>query len=260
MSQSLVLSPRECQGKTWHPPQDLAFAQHRALIPLHAGELAKAAAAMPLSAVKEGREWRLVGVCGLEGGHNLFIRQGQWLGHYRPEWLVSWPFEIVSVGEKGLVAFDRDSGLLAEGGQAGEESAEPFFDDQGQMTEAVATRVEALKAAYRKQQTTQKALQALAKAKVLTPWPETLRSQLGLSIEGLHMVDEKALAQLDDGAFLSLRKAQALPIAYALNLSIPQTHLLVRLARMNPAQAEAPETLDSFFGDDDEEFSFDFDS
>ncbi|MFG6157356.1 SapC family protein [Halomonas sp. 1390] len=259
MSQSLVLSPRECQGKSWLPPKDLRFAQHRSLILLHAGELAKAAAAMPLAVVKEGREWRLVGVCGLDLGHNLFIRQGQWLGHYRPEWLSSWPFEIISVGEKGLVAFDRDSGLLGEEGQTGQESAEPFFDAEGQMLEAVATRVEALKAAHRKQQATQKALQALASAGVLTPWPETLQSQLGLSINGLHMVDEKALAQLDDEAFLALRKTQALPIAYALNLSIPQTHLLARLARMNPAQAEAPETLDSFF-EDDEELSFDFDS
>lgn len=255
MSQPLVLSPRECQGKTWHPPQNLAFAQHRSLIPLNAGELAKAAAAMPLAVVKDGREWRLVGVCGLELGHNLFIRQGQWLGHYRPEWLASWPFEIVTVGEKGLVAFDRDSGLLAVEGEG-----ESFFDAEGQMTDAVTTRVEALKAAHAKHQATQKAIKALAKAKVITPWPEALMSQVGLSIEGLHMIDEKALAQLDDGAFLSLRKAQALPIAYALNLSIPQTHLLARLARMNPAQAEAPESLDSFFEDDDEEFSFDFDS
>lgn len=259
MPQPLVLSPKECQGKAWHPPQDLAFAQHRSLIPLHAGELAKAVAAMPLAAVKEGREWQLVGVCGLENGHNLFIRQGQWLGHHRPEWLASWPFEIVSVGDKGLVAFDRDSGLMDEGGQAGEERAEPFFDEQDQMSEAVASRVEALKAAYRKQQTTQKALSALASAGVLAPWPEALMSQVGLSIEGLHMIDEKALAQLDDGAFLSLRKAQALPIAYALNLSIQQTHLLVRLARANPATQATPDNLDAVFEDDDE-LVFDFDS
>ncbi|GAA3898617.1 hypothetical protein GCM10022228_06600 [Halomonas cibimaris] len=253
MPTPLVLSPRECQSKTWHPPQDLAFAQHRSLIPLHAGELAKAAAAMPLAAVKEGREWRLMGVCGLENGYNLFIREGKWLGHYRPEWLSSWPFEIVSVGEKGLVAFDRDSGMLA-----GEGEGEPFFDAEGQMLDAVASRVEALKAIHRKQQTTQKALDALASAGILAPWPETLRDPLGLSIDGLYRVDEHALAQLDDESFLTLRRAQALPIAYAINLSIPQTHLLARLARLNPASAAAPENLDEFFGDDDE-LSFDFD-
>lgn len=72
------------------------------------------------------------------------------------------------------------------------------------------------------------------------------------------MVDEKALSLLDDEAFFALRCVQALPIAYALNLSIPLTHLLASLARMNPAQAEALERLDSVFGDD-EELSFDFD-
>jgi len=43
------------------------------------------------------------------------------------------------------------------------------------------------------------------------------------------------------------------------NLSISQTHLLVRLARLNPGNVAAPANLDAVFGDD-EEFSFDFDS
>lgn len=249
----LVLSPKECQGLTWHPPQDLGFAADKALVPLHAGELAKAAAAMPLALVQQGREWRLVGVCGIDSRHNLFIKNGKWLGHYRPEWLATYPFQIVTVGEKGLVTFDRDAGLLGA-----EEEGEPFFDEQGQMSEAVATRVETLKDAHGKQQATQKALDTLAKTKVITPWPEALQNQLGLSIDGLHMVDEKALAQLDDEAFLSLRSAQALPIAYAVNLSLPQAHLLARLARLNPASMTAPENLDSFF-DGDEDLSFDFD-
>ena len=140
----------------------------------------------------------------------------------------------------------------------GSNEGEPFFDEQGQMTEAVAIRIEALKISHRKHQATQKALSALAKANVITPWPETLHSQLGLSINGLHMIDEKALAQLNDETFLSLRKAQALPIAYAVNLSLPQTHLLSRLARLNPGHVAAPENLDSFF-DNDEDLSFDFD-
>jgi hypothetical protein len=255
MSKPLVLSPKECQGKTWHPPQDLGFAAAQALLPLHAGELAKAAASLPLALVKEGREWRLVGVCGLETGHNLFIKDGKWLGNYRPAWLAAYPFDIVAVGEKGILTFDRDSGLEDPHG-----AGEPFFDEQGQMKEAVATRVETLKAAHAKQQASQKAIQALAKAKVITPWPEALTSQLGLAIDGLHMIDERALSQLDDEAFLALRKAQALPIAYALNLSIPQTHLLARLSRLNPGSVAAPENLDELFGEGDDELTFDFDS
>lgn len=120
----------------------------------------------------------------------------------------------------------------------------------------MATHVEALKAAHRKHQTTQKAVKALVKAKVVTHWPEALQSQLGLTVDGLHMIDEKALSQLDHEVFLELRKAQALPIAYAVNLSIPQTHLLARLARLHPGSGATPDNLDATFGDDDEEFSF----
>ena len=255
MSTPLVLSPKECQGKTWHPPVDLSFAAGEALLPLHAGELAQAAASMPLALFKEGRDWRLVGVCGLESGHNLFIKSGKWLGNYCPAWLSTYPFQMVAVGEKGMLTFDRDSGLEDAHG-----AGQPFYDEAGGLREAVATRVEVLKKNHRKHQNTAQALKALAKAKVMTPWPEALQRQLGLSIEGLHMVDERALAQLNDEAFLALRKAQALPVAYALNLSIPQTHLLARLARLNPGGGAVPESFDHVFGGDDDELTFDFDS
>lgn len=253
MPNPLVISPKECWGLTWHPPIDLSFAAETVLLPLHAGEMAKAAASMPLALVKQGREWQLVGVCGLEPAHNLFIKQGQWLGHYRPQWLATWPFAVTQVGEKSLVTFERDSGLLdAEGG-------EPFFDAEDQPSGRTAEVIATLKANHGKRQRTRDALSALQRAGVITPWPETLQSQLGMSVPGLHMVDERALAELDDEAFLALRKAQALPIAYAVNLSLSQSHLLTRLARVNSGKAPVEENLDNFFGDD-EELTFDFDS
>ncbi|WNL40137.1 SapC family protein [Halomonas sp. PAMB 3232] len=255
MSNLLVLNPRECEGKTWHPPVDLDFASSHALLPLHGRELARAAASMPLALIQGAKGWQLVGVCGLAQGHNLFIREGKWLGSYRPEWLSTWPFEIVTQGDRGAVAFDRDSGLEDEHG-----AGEPFFDDQGEMYPAVSSRVETLKASFTRHRATQKALNALAEAEVLTPWPESLRESASISIEGLYMIDERALAELGDEAFLALRKAQALPIAYALNLSLTQTHLLARLARINPGHVAAPENLDDMFDGDDDEFSFDFDS
>ncbi|XKH59379.1 hypothetical protein LG290_11900 [Halomonas sediminis] len=45
-----------------------------------------------------------------------------------------------------------------------------------------------------------------------------------------------------------------------MNLSSPQTHLLARLARLNPGTVAAPENLEAVFGEDDEELNFDFDS
>lgn len=254
MSNPLTLSPQKCQGKTWHPPHNVDFASSTTLLPLHGRELAKAAASMPLALVNSGDTWQLVGVCGLMPGHNLFVREGMWLGNYRPEWLATWPFEIATRGDRGYVTFDRDSGLEDPHG-----AGEPFFDDQDEMHEAVASRVKTLKAGFPRHQSTRKALNALASAKIITPWPEALKEPLGMTIEGLYMIDEPAMAQLDDEAFLALRKAQALPIAYALNLSLPQMHLLGRLARLNPGHVAALASLDEVFGDDDE-LGFDFDS
>ncbi|QJQ96036.1 MULTISPECIES: SapC family protein [Halomonadaceae] len=159
MPTPLVLSPKECQGKTWQPPVDLSFATNKALLPLHAGELAKAAASMPIALVKEGHEWHLVGVCGLQPGHNLFVREGKWLGNYQPQWLATWPFEVMPVGDKTLVTFDRDSGLLSA------EEGEPFFDSEDKPAPALEAVLATLKASHAKQQTTRQAIAALARAR-----------------------------------------------------------------------------------------------
>lgn len=257
MSNYLVISPKECQGLAWHPPRDVGFAATNPLVPLHAGELAKAAATMPLAIVQEGREWKLVGVAGLRQDHNLFIKDGQWLGHYKPQSLTTWPFTVVNIGEKGVVTMDRDSGLVAA--SADELDAEPFFTSQGLPASALEMVLSVLKATHAKQRATQRALTALNAAKVITPWPENLTTPMGMHINGLHMINEKALAELDDETFLTLRKNQSLPLAYALNLSLQQSHLLTRLARLNPGQVATPENLDTIF-DDDDELNFDFDS
>lgn len=256
MSNPLIITPKTCAGLSWFPPADVAFAARQPLIPLHAGELASAATTMPLAVLKEGRQWRLVGVCGVGEGHNLFVKQGKWLGAYRPQWLSTWPLQIIEIGEKGVLALDRESGVLG----SGDDNGEAFFNGSDQPSPALAEKLERLKVSYAKQRTTQKALSALAKADLLVPWPKNVSEPLGLTIDGLHMVDEKALANLSDEDFLSLRRNQALPIAYALNLSLAQTHLLARLQRINGDHvSSAPENLDEVFGED-EDFTFDFDS
>ena len=239
MPKILALSPKDCQGKSWRMPADLAHLQHQSLIPLHAGELAKAAASMPLALLKQGGKWQLVAVCGQQAQQNLFIKNGEWLGGYQPAFLSSYPFDIVTVGDKGIATFDEASGLLDMSGQG-----EAFFDDAGQFMPAVTQRIEVLKDNIGLQHATQKAVEALQQAGVIMPWPESITNSAKLTIQGLHMVDEKALSQLSDQAFLMLRAAQALPIAYALNFSIQQAHLLHRLARLRDYVPDEPKGMD----------------
>ena len=66
------------------------------------------------------------------------------------------------------------------------------------------------------------------------------------------MLDEKALAKLDDKAFLALRPFGALAMGYAVNLSLGQTHILGRLQKLNPAKkSEEIADLEAFFEEDD---------
>lgn len=255
MNNFLPVSPRECQGLTWLPPADCLFAFEQPLLTLTAAEMGMAAASMPLALVKRGRpaRWELVAVCGLHSDRNLFVDgQGRWLGQYRPQSLNHWPFSMMRLSgrDQALLLFDRDSGLLREDG-----TGEPFFDDEGKPSSVLAQMLEQLKQVEARKGATEAAIQALASAGLLTPWPETVVEQTGLTIEGLHCVDERALAALDDTAFMALRRA--LPVAYGVNFSLYQTHLLARLARLQGgAAAPAGVTYEDVFG---EEGSISFD-
>lgn len=244
-----VIAPTHCRDKSWHRPQDLSFAQTQALIPLHAGELSQAAASMPLALIKQEAEWQLVGVCGLTPGHNLFIKNGQWLGTYQPLWLSTYPFSLLQIGQQAVLTCAPEAGAPADQG-------EPFFTADEQPAPAVAERLERLKASQSLQQATARATRALADTGLITPWPDSLCQQLNMQLPTLYRVDERALNQLENADFLQLR--QALPLAYALNFSLQQYHLLQRLVRINPAPATAAADVEALFGQQDDTISFNF--
>ena len=251
MESPFIVSPEHCQGVYWQPEKRLVAAQAQSLIPLHVGELAKAAASMPLALVKRDTQWQLVGVCGTHPNKNLFVHSGRWLGHYRPHWLVTHPFTMVAVGDKHVVTLAPDSELLSAA------KGEPFFNAAGEPEPALKETLTLLLSQMKYRRATQQALAALHSADVITPWPDALLETCGMDMQGLHRVDEKALNRLTSSQFIALRHAHALPLAYAVNFSLAQTHLLKRLARLSPDQAPPPENLDVLFGDD-EDLELDF--
>lgn len=247
MRDPLVVSFKECQHLRWTPLEDVGFAQDVALVPLTSSELSAAACSMPMAFVKQGRSWSLVGVCGVELSHNLFVRKGQWLGAYKPNWLQNWPFDLMIVREKAYLVFDKASGALVKQG------GEPFFESEHTMGPALSAISERMRPLAQAVQQTAKAIQLLSEAGVLVSWPESIRARVdGFSIPGLHMLDEKALAGLDDQAFLRLRSLGALTLGYAVNLSLGQTHIISRLQKLNPpAITNDIADLEAFFEEDD---------
>lgn len=223
----LALTPNDCKGKSWEIPSDLSHVQHQHLIPIHAGEIGRAAASMPLALVHTDRQWKLVAVCGLQAQENLFIYEGKWVASYQPAWLSTYPLDVVAVADKKIVVFDEASGLLRA-----DTLGAAFYDEAGALNAQLAQKVELLQASVAQHAISQQAIAAMVQADILRPWPQALLDSTGIQIEGLHMVDEKKLAALDNDTFIQLRRAKALPIAYGLNFSVWQAHLLTRAARL----------------------------
>ena len=233
----------------WTPPTDLAHIAGQPLIPLHAGEVGLAASTMPLAISKHNGAWQLVGVVGLQPQHNLFVHDGKWLGRYQPRSISTYGFDLQTVGKLSFLRFDTNSKFAASAEKVG---AEAMFTADGSLTPAVQQIQDQLLKDAPLFALTEKAIQALADANVLMPYPDVGTAH-GCD---LFAINEKALAELDDETFLGLRKAHALGIAYSVNLSLQQAHLLKRLEKYNPAVDSAAQVDDLFGNDETLKFNF----
>ena len=254
MPQFTVISRESHAGKKWQRFTGYGFASTSTVVPIVGVELARATLAMPLAFFQEAGRFVLVAVLSLTPGRNLLVApDGRWLGGYVPAFLRSYPFALVPKQgtEQLLPCVDTDSGLVVDGNAAGED----FIGPDGNMSPALKRAFDFLSDVERSRRTTDVAVAALAEAGVIQPWPITLKTEQGdQAVPGLHRVDEAALNALTDDVFLKLRKASALPIAYAQMLSMGQLGMFEHFARLqaqlrpqatSSLVAALPESLDS---------------
>lgn len=229
--QLTAISKEQFSGKAWRRYTSYAFAAGETLIPLVAAELAQAVPAMPLGFVQSGEGFQLVAVTALQQGANLFVApDGRWLGAYVPAALRGYPFRLVKPQDRAdsVLCIDQASGLVVEAGQG-----ETFFDEDGQPSKAVKDVLELLLQVERSRMATQWAVDALAAAGLIHPWPLSIKQgEQNMPVTGLHRIDEAALNALETEAFLTLRRSGALPVAYAQLLSMKQLAVLQQLAQI----------------------------
>jgi hypothetical protein len=246
--QLTAITAERYSGKAWRRYNGYAFAAKENLIALVAAELANAVPAMPVGFVQTGEAFQLVAVTGLEPGVNLFVApDGRWLGSYVPATLRGYPFRLVKVEgrEESLLCIDEASGLVVETGLG-----EPFFDETGQPAQALKQVLDFLSQVERSRMATQAAVDALAAAGLIQPWPLNIkRGEQQVAVTGLYRIDEAALHALDDKAFLGLRASGALPVAYAQLMSINQLAVLERLTQVQAKlQAQASRVVQKLAG------------
>lgn len=254
MARLVPLSLERHAGKAWLRFKDLAFARADAVVPVLDAEAALAASSMPLAFVQTDGRYVLVAVLSLEPGRNVFIApNSQWVGPYVPACFRVYPFRLLTPpgSDKALLCVDEDSGLLGATG-----TGEAFYDAAGNPSEAICGVFRHVELLERHRQATDVATAALADAGVLLPWD--LKVRVGGAekpVAGLYRVDEAILSGLEGDRFLELRKAGALPIAYAQMISMGQIRVLEELSRLHQHNTPALkadlgglESLDSIFG------------
>lgn len=273
MKTLIPLSPTQHLTHGWKRHDHYRFAAEDAWAPLLIAELPAALAAYPLAfTARPGGGYRLVALQGLHHGENLMLTpDGRWAVGYIPSHYRGYPFSLREVVEgeqrRGMLCFDHGSGLYRDAPDAAQ-GEERFFDDQGEPTELVAQLMRFLNQTQINRELTDRAVDALEQAGVLTDWalpvdnPDPERPLL----KGLKQIDQQALNALDGAALEGLQKVNALAVAYAQVFSGSRLGVLNKLYALHyppDAQEErhlhsVPEDLDQLFGgEDDIELDFD---
>ena len=204
---------------------------------------------MPIVFIEQAGRYGLTAMMSPMPGHNLFVGpDGEWLGGYAPSSLRSHPFRLVrrEGSEQMTLYVDEDSGVIRDADEAGE----PFFAADGKPSQSISTTMEFLGQIEANRVATDLAAASLAAASVIEPWPLEVEVNGKKTItKGLHRINEAALNELDDEAFLKLRKTSALRMADAQIMSMGQIARFAQLMRLREQLAQTPKiTPEGIFG------------
>lgn len=246
MTNTIQALSREVHGsKRWKRSANLHFAAKSNAVGLLADELPRAAMVLPLAFMKRGESFVPTAVLGLAPNENLLLdKDDKWIGRYTPATLRSYPFLLARpAGEedpaKRVLCVQSQNDVIVDG-----DEGSLIFDEKGEPSPEIKKMLEFLLQMEQSNAKTERAVAALAAAGVIVPWKLALQAgDKKQTLEGLFHVDEKALNELADEAYLKLRKAGAVALAHLMLLSEQNLPSLVELARhRRRAAAKAAET------------------
>jgi len=260
MTNIVPISQDEFTGKSWRRSQGFLFSANDMVCPLSLEEIPRAMRGMPLAFTRENDQYSIVAVLGLQEDVNFFVSsEGKWRGNYIPALYRAYPFVLAeNEAQEGqfVLCFSQDSGLLAE-----DDSAEPFFGAEDQLSETVAQIRDFLAKVQTGRTTCNAMCRVLDELDLIVPWELNIQVEDGnRRLEGLYQVSEDALNQLSDEDFLRVRNSGALPVIYSQLLSMQTMLELLRIAQtLSEAQSES--ALDDLnFGDADASQNISFDN
>jgi hypothetical protein len=248
------VTPERHASRWWHAPSSYSWATRDTAVPLAGSELARAALHLPIAFMRDGESLMPFAIVGLESGINLFVaHDGTWTAGYVPAALRSRPFALLPLQDgRKVLCIDEEAGRMS--GEQGT-SGHPFLSDGGKLSPLLQQCLDFLSAVEESRQSTRKACFALESYGVLVAWDIELKTATGMRrLEGLFRADEAKLNALPDEAFLDLRRAHAIPLAYAQLLSMQHIQVLGHRASARLQALQQPMTPVTASGDLDLSF------
>jgi hypothetical protein len=248
------VTPDRHASRWWNAPSSYSWAAREITVPLVSFELSRAVLHLPVAFMRQGETLMPFAIVGVESGVNLFVaHDGIWTGGYVPAALRSRPFALLPLQDgRRALCIDEEAGRVGtEQGPSGH----AFFSGDGKLSHALQQFLVFLSAVEESRQSTRQACLALEAHGVLVPWDIELKSDTGSRrLEGLFRLDEAKLDALPDEAFLGLRRARAMPLAYAQMLSMQHIQVLGYRASARLQALQQPMTPVTASGDLDLSF------
>ncbi|GLP95074.1 SapC family protein [Paraferrimonas sedimenticola] len=210
------------------------------IAPVLVQEFSRASSEFPIVFVKRNEEeLQPVVILGLKPGENLYTDGQRWTGLYIPASVTHHPFALVPSSQNEdelMVAILQGSDLLSE------EEGQPLFDDKGEATELLERRKDAMLQQFEMANVTRAFTKTIQELDLFEA--QSLNLELNgekVTINGLHMVNEKKLMDLPAKKVEDLNKRGLLGPIYAHLSSLHQIHrVATKRAELKPA--EAPQT------------------
>ncbi len=214
MGEWIAISRTQHAKKKYRPRAGYEFAAKQQVVPVMLAELARLLPHYALGFMQaEDATYHLVALAGLGGERNLYITHDHlWLCNYVPAALRAFPFAMHNDSAGNKIFCLLDSHL------SDDEEHPSLFNAEGELDKLAAEHLNFVSQCENNRQITATACAALAKVGLIKPWAISINrpeAQEPLQVNGVHRIDEEAMAKLDAVAFADLRKSGALAIAYA---------------------------------------------
>ena len=228
MSQNIQPLNKNIHGKIKIKQQsNFAHIKGQHLAPVVVHEFSRAGSEFPVCFVKnsESGSFQPVALFGVKPGENAYTETERWEGTYVPAVVTHFPLALVPDGkeeDKFMVVIATESDVVNE------EDGAALFDENGDETEFLARRKEALGKYLEHTHMTKMFTEVLVEKDLLVQQNlEITVKEEKIQINGLYLVDEKKLNELSDEDYLDLRKRGLIGPIYAHLNSMHQINRLV---------------------------------